>query len=373
VGGGNLLTYLKEKKRIGEEESKRIFFAIVQGVDYLHSIGVCHKDIKLENILFTENKQIKIIDFGFSMNCTPGKKQRLFCGTPSYMAPEVVRREAHEEMPTDIWSLGVILFTMVAGTFPFRAKTYPELFRKIAVGIYLIPEDIGAPCKNLITKMLEMNSSKRITANGILYHSWLSTNMLFAEDINKIRMETSILVSDPPADDINDTALEQMKIFGIPRKDVVHLILTKKRTGITTLYYLLLDYILSGNKREDSNTNSISSTSSGKFDDIKDDSNDYNKQAISDISPPIKQLNPVYEIFNITPTQQIANPYTQYYHLGNIGYINEKESKNHQNQKQKRPNSSGGVTDDQKRPVISMKKINRIFSTVITNSSEGGL
>lgn len=84
LDGGNLCTYVKQKKRLTEEESRRIFFQLLQSIDYLHSLGVSHRDIKLENVLFMDNgKDIKIIDFGFSTVCQPGKKLKVFCGTPS--------------------------------------------------------------------------------------------------------------------------------------------------------------------------------------------------------------------------------------------------------------------------------------------------
>ena len=87
LDGGNLCSYVKQKRRLSEEESKRIFFQLLQAMDYLHVMGVAHRDIKLENVLFGDNKDIKLIDFGFSTVCVPGKKLRVFCGTPSYMAP----------------------------------------------------------------------------------------------------------------------------------------------------------------------------------------------------------------------------------------------------------------------------------------------
>lgn len=87
LDGGNLCSYVKQKRRLSEDESKRIFFQLVQSIDYLHIMGVAHRDIKLENVLFNDHKDIKLIDFGFSTVCQPGKKLRVFCGTPSYMAP----------------------------------------------------------------------------------------------------------------------------------------------------------------------------------------------------------------------------------------------------------------------------------------------
>ena len=84
--GGNLCSYVKSKKRLSEEESSRIFFQILQAIDHLHLLGVTHRDVKLENVLFVDpkdTKDIKLIDFGFSTVCQQGRKLKVFCGTPS--------------------------------------------------------------------------------------------------------------------------------------------------------------------------------------------------------------------------------------------------------------------------------------------------
>jgi serine/threonine protein kinase len=83
LDGGNLCSYVKQKKRLSEDESKSIFFQILQAVEYLHALGVTHRDIKLENVLFVDARDIKLIDFGFSTVCQVGKKLKVFCGTPS--------------------------------------------------------------------------------------------------------------------------------------------------------------------------------------------------------------------------------------------------------------------------------------------------
>lgn len=87
LDGGNLCSYVKAKRRLSEDESKRIFFQIMQAMEYLHALGVSHRDIKLENVLFANEKEIKLIDFGFSTVCQPGKKLKVFCGTPSCKLP----------------------------------------------------------------------------------------------------------------------------------------------------------------------------------------------------------------------------------------------------------------------------------------------
>ena len=83
LDGGNLCSYVKAKRRLSEDESRRIFFQIMQAIEYLHMLGVTHRDVKLENVLFADNKDIKLIDFGFSTVCQAGKRLKVFCGTPS--------------------------------------------------------------------------------------------------------------------------------------------------------------------------------------------------------------------------------------------------------------------------------------------------
>jgi MAP/microtubule affinity-regulating kinase len=117
VGGGSLHGYLKSKqtRRLEEWDAKRIFKQIVEGINYCHLRCITHRDIKLENLLLDELNEIKIIDFGFS-TCVPNdKKIKIFCGTPSYMAPEIVLKTEYCGPPADIWALGVLLFTILSG------------------------------------------------------------------------------------------------------------------------------------------------------------------------------------------------------------------------------------------------------------------
>ncbi len=95
----------------------------MEAVFYLHSeVSVVHRDIKLDNILIEEGtRMVKLIDFGFSvLTTTPNQRLKVFCGTPSYMAPEITRKMDYEGKPVDIWALGVLLYVMLTGTFPFR-------------------------------------------------------------------------------------------------------------------------------------------------------------------------------------------------------------------------------------------------------------
>ena len=122
VGGPSLYTYLKSQpnKRLDEQEAKRIFKQITEALQYCHKKCITHRDIKLENLLMDEEKNIKLIDFGFS-TCMPNdKKTKMFCGTPSYMAPEIVLKKEYCGPPADIWALGVLLFALLCGYFPYK-------------------------------------------------------------------------------------------------------------------------------------------------------------------------------------------------------------------------------------------------------------
>lgn len=241
LDGGNLCSYVKAKRRLSEDESRRIFFQILQAVEHLHMLGVTHRDIKLENILFAENKDIKVIDFGFSTVCQPGKRLKVFCGTPSYMAPEIVRRTEYEGKPVDMWSMGILLYALLCGCFPFRAKSYPDLYRRIARGTFAIPEELSASVKDLLRQFLTVDVSQRITAQTALRHSWLQAQLATSPDIAKLRLETPILISDKPSDDIDEQTLSELDKFGLGKDDVVRMVLTKTHSSIATFYYLLLD------------------------------------------------------------------------------------------------------------------------------------
>jgi len=241
LDGGNLCSYVKAKRRLSEDESRKIFFQVLQSIEHLHMLGVTHRDIKLENVLFADNKDIKMIDFGFSTVCQPGKRLKVFCGTPSYMAPEIVRRTEYEGKPVDMWSLGILLYALLCGCFPFRAKSYPDLYRRIARGTFAIPEELSASVKDLLRQFLTVDVSQRITASAAMRHSWLQVPLATSPDINKLRLETPILISDKPSDDIDEATLAELDKFGLGKDEVIRLVLTKTHSSIASFYYLLLD------------------------------------------------------------------------------------------------------------------------------------
>jgi tRNA A-37 threonylcarbamoyl transferase component Bud32 len=166
INGGSLLDIIKKESRhiIEEKRALNLFIQIVQGIAYCHSKNICHRDIKLENILVLNNDVIKIIDFGFAIKSDINTYNKLFCGTPSYMSPEIVNREKYIAQYSEVWSLGVLLFAMLYGRFPFKGKNEEDLFAKIKEAKIYFPDDkviISSKIKILFEKIFVVEPSKR--------------------------------------------------------------------------------------------------------------------------------------------------------------------------------------------------------------------
>jgi MAP/microtubule affinity-regulating kinase len=122
INGVSLYQYLKSKptkRGIDEEMGRRFFRQIAESVKYIHSKSIVHRDLKMENIIIDDKNNAKLIDFGFSFLCQSGTKLKTFCGTPSYMAPEIVARKEYSGFQTDVWGLGILLFVILNAKFPY--------------------------------------------------------------------------------------------------------------------------------------------------------------------------------------------------------------------------------------------------------------
>jgi len=108
----------------------------------MHNLGLVHRDLKLENILINDiggMNEIKLIDFGFATNCTAGSKLSMFCGTPCYMDPDLVKKKKYSGQGVDVWALGVILFLLITGGVPFWGDNEAELYRRICSARFGLP------------------------------------------------------------------------------------------------------------------------------------------------------------------------------------------------------------------------------------------
>ena len=172
IDGISLLEIIKKENNhyLEEKRALKIFIQIVKAIDYCQSKNICHRDIKLENILILNDGTIKLIDFGFAVKSNKKTYQTLLCGSPSYMAPEIVKREKYIAQYSDIWSLGVLLYSMLYGRFPFQGKTQKELFDNIKNCEFEFPSDINTNENtiNLIKRILVVNPNQRPSLKEIL-------------------------------------------------------------------------------------------------------------------------------------------------------------------------------------------------------------
>lgn len=177
--GGELFERLAKRKRFSEQDAARALWQMLLAVNYIHSRGVVHRDLKLENFLYEreDSDHLKLIDFGFSHIWEPNKKMMLSCGTLAYVAPEVLKRSYTSQC--DLWSLGVILFILLAGYMPFSGPEKTQR-RAIETGTYSWREDrwknVSPEAIALVKGLLDKEPTSRLTAEQAMEHRWLLDN-----------------------------------------------------------------------------------------------------------------------------------------------------------------------------------------------------
>lgn len=190
--GGELLEAVLEQGHYSENDARTIFRQLIKCLQYLHAKGVVHRDVKLDNLLLVEPrdiKHIKIADFGFAKKVSGGRlEMKTVCGTPEYIAPEVIEKlmgpqekqlkDTYYGPPCDLWSAGIVLYMLLAGLPPFYDASEPRLLRAIMKGQYSFSdpvwEEVSAPAKDLIQKLLVVSPTKRLTCEQVLEHPWMS-------------------------------------------------------------------------------------------------------------------------------------------------------------------------------------------------------
>ncbi|KAF8859414.1 Pkinase-domain-containing protein [Acephala macrosclerotiorum] len=176
---GELFDRISSVGRLCEEEAMKYFRQLISALGYCHSFNICHRDLKPENILVSSEGDVKIADFGMAaLQQGPDYKLTTSCGSPHYAAPELVKGNRYRGNQVDIWSMGVILFAMLAGRLPFDAEASHDLqplLKVIRKGQYTIPPNIGPGASDLISKMLCVNPKDRITIPQIWRHPLVSS------------------------------------------------------------------------------------------------------------------------------------------------------------------------------------------------------
>jgi serine/threonine protein kinase len=177
ANGGDLVSYIERKVKLTEEEARPLFKMILDAVSFLHQRNISHRDIKAENFLLCIEHDntitLKLSDFGLAMSMEQGALFDTPCGSPCYAAPEIVTRRSYSGRMADVWAMGILLYTMLCGKFPFSHPNILALFGQIKQGQYTTPSHLSSPAQDIIKKMLTKDLEQRITVDQIYTHEWL--------------------------------------------------------------------------------------------------------------------------------------------------------------------------------------------------------
>jgi len=175
ASGGDLFSYVKSMGCLSEGKARYFFKQCVDALVFCHERRVAHHDIKLENMLLSLDLSLRLSDFGLSQRLHPVEGVTSYCGSPLYMAPEVFSLQPHNEQ-VDVWSLGVSLYVMVSGSFPFVANTYPDLEEKVLFDDVPFLYGLSEQLNDLIQGMLRKDPLKRMTLAAVKHHKWVVDN-----------------------------------------------------------------------------------------------------------------------------------------------------------------------------------------------------
>ncbi|GAA0172497.1 hypothetical protein LIER_26313 [Lithospermum erythrorhizon] len=174
IKGGELFNKVA-KGRLKEDDARKFFQQLITAIDFCHSRGAYHRDLKPENLLVDENGNLKVSDFGLSALTESKRTDGLLhtaCGTPAYVAPEVVNRNGYDGAKSDLWSCGVILFVLLAGRLPFHDSNLMEMYKKIERAEFKCPNWFSPDVRKLISRLLDPNPDSRISIPKIMDRTW---------------------------------------------------------------------------------------------------------------------------------------------------------------------------------------------------------
>uniref|UniRef100_A0A8C9YG78 MAP/microtubule affinity-regulating kinase 3 n=1 Tax=Sander lucioperca TaxID=283035 RepID=A0A8C9YG78_SANLU len=230
ASGGEVFDYLVSHGRMKEVEARAKFRQIVSAVHYCHTKNIVHRDLKAENLLLDADANIKIADFGFSNEFTLGNKLDTFCGSPPYAAPELFQGKKYDGPEVDVWSLGVILYTLVSGSLPFDGQNLKELRERVLRGKYRVPFYMSTDCEGILRRFLVLNPTKRCTLDQVMKDKWINSG--YEGDDLKPHIE--------PVEDFSDPArIEVMVGMGFTSEEIKDSLLNQKYNEVTATYLLL--------------------------------------------------------------------------------------------------------------------------------------
>ncbi|XP_050694275.1 serine/threonine-protein kinase H1 homolog isoform X2 [Eriocheir sinensis] len=182
--GGSLMERILERRACSEREAVRVLRMILEGVKYLHSLGITHRDLKPDNVLFYHpgaDSRLMIVDFGLAhaRGSADETTMNTICGTPEYIAPEMVLWKAYTSA-VDLWAAGVVTYILLAGDFPFHSENRSRLYKNILKGAYSMDDEVWSkvsePGRDFVRRLLDVNPETRLTAAAALAHPWIKAH-----------------------------------------------------------------------------------------------------------------------------------------------------------------------------------------------------
>jgi 5'-AMP-activated protein kinase catalytic alpha subunit len=174
VTGDTLLSYMESPDRLTDELLKSLAMQLLCTLEYLHDHSIAHRDLKLENVMVGSDGHITLIDLGFSRFANSGQMFTTPCGSPVYVAPEVLSSKTYDGKAADMWSCGVILYTLATHELPWDGRTNLQIYKQITDGQYEVPPEVDPLCADLIRSLMTVDWTVRLTAKAAKEHPWLS-------------------------------------------------------------------------------------------------------------------------------------------------------------------------------------------------------
>ncbi|XP_062513146.1 serine/threonine-protein kinase BRSK2-like [Corticium candelabrum] len=242
VTGGELFDYLVKQGRLTEFVARKFFRQLISAMDFCHAHCVCHRDLKPENLLLDIDNNVKVCDFGMASLQVGHQLLETSCGSPHYACPEVIQGIKYDGRKADVWSCGIILYALVAGSLPFddRQGNLPNLLAKVKKGIYVMPPFLSSHLQELIQQMLELNADKRLSFQEVMKHTWVTrgTDELCEEMPVFDIVKTEVI---PSHRQLDRDVLTSMRCLG-SFKNTMHLVdkLMSQHHNIEKVMYFLL-------------------------------------------------------------------------------------------------------------------------------------
>ncbi|OIT02366.1 PREDICTED: CBL-interacting serine/threonine-protein kinase 11-like [Nicotiana attenuata] len=218
VKGGELFAKIAKDGKFSEEKSRKIFQQLISAVRYCHSRGVYHRDLKPENLLIDENGDLKVSDFGLSALTEQVQQDGLLhtlCGTPSYVAPDILTKKGYDGAKVDIWTCGIILFVLNAGYLPFHDTNLMGMYQKICNGQFKCPKWMSSDLKRFLSRLLDTNPMTRITIEEIIKDPWFKKGLkrvkFCEEDGQPQKRIQNLNLTSPSSSDEPSKEIEEVK------------------------------------------------------------------------------------------------------------------------------------------------------------------